>query len=168
MMQPLITRNDIARYRQISKTPNDAKLNEMILDAQLLDLQPLLGENLFNKILALPEDYTELLDGCVYEKDGISYTNYGVKMVLAYFTYARYLMFGSVTDTPYSVVEKLNSESRPAEASSKKSIYQNNRDAANKLWQSVHNWLLRTSNEDYKKSCNAPAAQGSMRFTKIS
>lgn len=98
--QPLITRNDIARYRQISKSSNDAKLNEMILDAQLLDLQPLIGESLYNKLLVNPADYEELLDGGIYEVDGIGYTNYGLKMVLVYFGYARYIMFSSVTDTP--------------------------------------------------------------------
>lgn len=166
-MQPLLTRNDIAQYRQISKTPNDAKLNEMILDAQLLDLQPLLGEKLFNTVMALPEDYSDLLDGGTYEKEGISYTNYGVKMVLSYFTYARYMMFASVTDTPYSVVEKLNSDSRPVEATTKKTIYQLNRDAAFKIWESVHNWLVRTNNEEYKKSCGLGNTNQGMRFTKI-
>ncbi len=166
-MQPLITRNDIAQYKQISKTPNDAKLNEMILDAQLLDIQPLLGEKLFNTVMASPEDFTALLDGGIYEKDGISYTNYGLKMVLSYFTYARYMMFASVTDTPFSVVEKLNSDSRPAEATTKKTIYQLNRDAAYKVWESVHNWLIRTNNEDYIKNCGAANTNQGMRFTKI-
>ena len=86
LCQPLITRNDIAKYRQISKSANDAKLNEMILDAQLLDLQPLIGESLYNKLLASPSDFEELLNGGIYEVDSISYTNYGLKMVLAYFT----------------------------------------------------------------------------------
>lgn len=166
-MQPLITRTDIAQYRQISKTPNDAKLNEMILDAQLLDLQPLLGEKLFTAVMAAPENYATLLNGGVYEHEGISYTNYGVKMVLSYFTYARYMLFASVTDTPYSVVEKLNPESRPAEAATKKSMYQVNRDAARKIWESVHNWLTRTNNEDYKKSCGMGNTNQGMRFTKI-
>ncbi|KAF2518247.1 hypothetical protein E0W68_09490 [Flavobacterium salilacus subsp. salilacus] len=167
MMQPLITRNDIAQYKQISKTPNDAKLNEMILDAQLLDIQPLLGEKLFNAVMASPEDFTVLLEGGIYEKDGISYTNYGLKMVLSYFTYARYMMFASVTDTPFSVVEKLNSDSRPVEATTKKTIYQLNRDAAYKVWESVHNWLVRTNNEEYKKNCGVANTNQGMRFTKI-
>ena len=166
-MQPLITRNDIAQYKQISKTPNDAKLNEMILDAQLLDIQPLLGEKLFNAVMASPESFTTLLDGGIYEKDGISYTNYGLKMVLSYFTYARYMMFASVTDTPFSVVEKLNNDSRPAEATTKKTIYQLNRDAAYKVWESVHNWLIRTNNEDYKKNCGTGNTNQGIRFTKI-
>ena len=148
-MQPLITRSDIARYKQLAKTPHDDKLNEQILDAQLLDLQPLIGESLFNKILAAPQDYAELLDGGIYEHDGISYTNYGLKMVLAYYAYARYVMFGSAIDTPFSMVEKLNDNSQPVDAASKKTIYTLNRESAQQLWGNVKNYLTRTGQPDY-------------------
>lgn len=164
-MQPLITRNDIARYRQLSKTPHDTKLNEMILDAQMMDLQPLLGEKLFNQIMADPESHEALLTGGIYEHEGISYTNYGLKMVLAYFSYARYVMFGSVTDTPFSVVEKLGTESRPAELSTKKSMYSMNREGALQLWENVKNYLTRVGYPGYESSYLQPVA--GLRFTKI-
>jgi len=163
-MQPLITRSDIARYKQIAKTPHDDKLNEQILDAQLLDVAPLVGEGLFNKIVAAPQDHTDLLDGGIYEHDGISYTNYGLKMVLAYFAYARYIMFSSAIDTPFSVVEKLSDNSRPVEASAKKTIYTLNRQAGQQVWDNVKNYLIRTRYADYT-SCTTK--QGSLRFKKI-
>ena len=166
-MQALITRSDIAKYRQISKTPNDSKLNEMILDAQLLDIQPLLGEKLFNSIMASPESYSDLLDGGSYEHQGVTYTNYGLKMVLTYFTYARYMMFSSVTDTPFSVVEKINNDtSKPVESATKKTIYQLNRESAFKIWENVALWLTRTGNSEYKKHCGKNTSRG-MRFSKI-
>lgn len=164
-MQPLITRNDIARYRQLSKTPHDAKLNEMILDAQMMDLQPLLGERLFNQIIADPESHEALLTGGIYEHEGISYTNYGLKMVLSYFAYARYVMFGSVTDTPFSVVEKLGTESRPAEISTRKSIYTLNREGALQLWENVKCYLTRVSYPGFEGSSSQRVA--GLRFTKI-
>lgn len=164
-MQPLITRNDIAKYRQISKSPNDAKLNEMILDAQMLDLQPLLGESLYNKILASTEDYKDLLEGGFYEHKGTSYTNYGLKMLLAYFAYARYIMFSSVTDTAYSVVEKLNDNSRPADISSKKTIYSLNREAAFQVWENVKQYLIRAQHPDFG-NCQSTTTKG-LRFKKI-
>lgn len=164
-MQLLITRNDIARYRQISKTPNDDKLNEIILDAQLLDLQPLLGEKLFNKVINAPENYEDLLAGSIYENEGISYNNYGLKMVLAYFTHARYMMFSSITDTPFSVVEKLNNDSRPADISLKKSIYNLNREGALQLWNNVKQYIIRTNDPDFNYYKNESAT--GMRFSKI-
>lgn len=165
-MQKLITRAEIAKYRQISKTPNDAKLDEMILDAQMLDIQPLLGEKLYNKVVAAPVDYSALMDGGVYEVNGTTYTNYGLKMVLVYFTYARYIMFGSAIDTPFSVVEKLNNDSRPVDASGKKTIYVLNRDAAFQVWENVKNYLIRTKDPDFN-NCRTSAPSRGMHITKI-
>lgn len=164
-MQPLITRDDIAHYKQIAKTPHDAKLNEQIIDAQLLDLQPLIGERFFNKIIASPQDYADVLNGGTYEHEGISYTNYGLSMVLTYFAYARYIMFSWVTDTPFSVVEKLGDNSRPADATTKKTLYTINREAAQQVWHNVHNYLVRTAHPDYIKACSSKA--GGFRFKKI-
>ncbi len=163
-MQPLITRNDIARYRQISKTSNDDKLNEIILDAQLLDLIPLLGEKLFSAIITSPEDYDLLLNGGIYEYDGVSYSCYGLKMVLSYFTYARHIMFSSVVSSPVSVVEKLTQYSKPVESDVRKSVYGVNRDAALKIWQNVENYLLRSGEILFTKSCGS---KNTLRFKKI-
>lgn len=166
-MHPLITRSDIAQYRQISKTPHDDVLNAIILDAQMLDLQPLLGERLYNKIIATPADFAELLSGGPYDYQGTTYNSNGLKMVLCYFTYARYIMFSSVIDTPFSVVEKLNENSRPAEAASKKSIYTMNRDAAFQLWDNVKNYLVRTGQSDFSGCRSEGTPRNGFRITKI-
>lgn len=165
-MQLLITRSDIASYKQIPKTPHDDKINEQILDAQILDIQPLLGEKLFNSVMLNPDAYTDLLAGGVYEYDGITYTNYGLKMAIAYFAYARYIIFSSVISTPFSVVEKLNDTSQPVDISAKKAIYQVNRDAAFQVWESIKKYLLRTGDPNYKSGKKSMDTTG-MRFTKI-
>lgn len=163
-MQPLITRNDIARYRQISKTPNDDKLNEMILDAQLLDLAPLLGEKLFAAVIESPENYDILLNGGIYDYDGVSYSCYGLKMMLSYFTYSRYVMFSSLISTPVSVVEKLNQDSKPVDVDVRKSVYSVNRDSALKIWQNIENYLVRSEEVLFPK---ATCGRIGLRFNKI-
>jgi hypothetical protein len=165
-MKLLITRSDIAKYKQISKTPHDDKLNEQILDAQMLDIAPLLGERLYNKLLNKTDSYTDLLEGVTYVHDSENYQCYGLKMVICYYAYARYIMFSSVIDTPFSVVEKLNDNSRPVEAAAKKTIYNLNREAANQIWSNVSNYLTRTKNPDFNY-CNKPAPLTGMKFTKI-
>ncbi|RZK79342.1 MAG: hypothetical protein EOO85_03910 [Pedobacter sp.] len=165
-MQRLISRTDIAQYRQISKSCNDDKLNEIILDAQIQDLLPLLGERLYNNIVASIEDYQELLTGGIYVHDSLEYTNYGLKMLLSYFVYARYVMFSSYIDTPFSLVEKLGSDSKPVDASVKKTLYNDNRDSAFMIWNNIKNYLLRTKAEDFN-GCNAGTKTRGLRFTKI-
>lgn len=165
-MQLLITKADIAQYKQISGTPHEAKLKECILDAQLLDMQPLLGERLYNKIVATPGDYADLMNGGSYVHDGETYHNNGLKMVLSYFAYARYIYFGSALDTPFGLVEKLNPDSRPVEVTSKKSIYVESQKAAAQLWESVKNYLIRTKLVEYP-GCNNQPARTSIKFKKI-
>ena len=164
-MQLLITRNDIAQYRQISKTPNNDKLNEMILDAQMQDLAPLLGEKLYNKLLKPSQEHEALLSGGPYEYNDETYTNHGLKMVLSYFAYARYIMFSSIVDTPFSLVEKLSNDSRPADIASKKAIYNLNRDNAFKIWENVKSYLIRTNHPDFKSAQRQVPQR--LRFTKI-
>ena len=165
-MQLLITRSDIAKYKQISKTPHDDKLNEQIMDAQMLDLQPLLGERLYNSIMAAPADFAEILDGGNYNYDNVTYTNYGLKMVLVYYAYSRYSMFGTFIDTPTGFREKQNDNSSPVETSSKKTIYILNREAAAQVWNNVQNYLIRTNQVDYNL-CHRPAKTGGMKFTRL-
>lgn len=164
-MQPLITRNDISMYRQIAKSCNDAKLNEIIFDTQILDLQPLIGEKLFTKIIDDPLSYNDLLNGCFYSNKDGNYNNYGLKMVLAYFAYGRHIMFSGIVDTAYSVVEKLNDNSRPVDASSKKTVYNLNREAAFQIWENVKNYLIRTNEPDFAPSQQTRST--GLKFNKI-
>ena len=166
-MTALITLEDIIRYKQISTKPNLKKLNEIILDAQLIDLQPLIGERLYNRIVANPSDYTELLDGGAYDYNSEAYTNYGLKMVLVYFTYARYMMFGGFTDTPSGTVVMRKDNSDPIDTTSKRNIYQLNRESAIQLWANVSSYLTRTRQPLFNNcETSAPRSSG-MRFTKL-
>ena len=154
LQNKLIDSSDIQQYKQVSDTVYTDVLDAQIIDAQFQDVAPLLGELLFNDILNDPGSYTDLLDGGLYTYNGITYTNYGLKAVISYYTYARYVYFGSNVDTPFSMVEKINSnDSRPTSESTKKSIYDLNRDSAYKIWGSVKNFLIRTNVALYKDDC---------------
>jgi hypothetical protein len=146
----LINRFDISQYKQISQTVYDDVLNAIIIESQIQDLAPLLGERLFNDLLNNTVNYNDLLEGGTYTHDNILYSNYGLKAVLSYYAYARYQMFGGVIDTPFSQIEKLEgAESRPTSDKTKKDLYQMNRDSAFNVWKSVENYLIRTNNELY-------------------
>jgi len=167
----LITRADIALFRQISETVYDDVLNAIILEAQIQDLAPLLGEKLFNDILTDTEAYAQLLEQGEYTVDGVVYFNYGLKTVLVYYTYARYQMFGGIIDTPFSMVEKLEgNESRPTSEKTKKDLYQMNRDNAFTVWKSVENYLLRTNNilfKDTYGNCHDSNNKPTFKLSKI-
>lgn len=164
---PLITRNEIQQYKQLSNSINNNKLNELILQAQMVDLYPLLGERLYYDILNNTQDWTELLDGCIYEYNGVTYTNVGLKAVLAHYTYARYSMFGDVIDTAFGLKEKLNNDvSKQVDYPMKKTLYEHNCNYAFNLWLNVERYIMRNNIEMYFK-CGAKSDNKNFRISRI-
>jgi len=100
----LIDRDGVAMYRQISKTVHNDVFNSILNQTQIEDIAPLLGEELFNDLMANIEDYDDLLDGGAYTYNSITYQNYGLRSVIAYYVDARLKMFGNEIDTPFGLV----------------------------------------------------------------
>lgn len=151
----LITRAEIQQYKQLSNSIHDDKLNQIIVESQFTDLQPLLGERLFNDIQkeveATNNTYDDLLDGGIYTYKGVTYTNVGLKAVLASYIYARYAMFGDVLDNPFGMTQKLNvNESKPIDYATKKTFFNMNQNEAYNLWLNVEKFLIRTNVELFK------------------
>jgi hypothetical protein len=167
----LVTRADISQYRQLSQTLYDSVLDPLIVETQILDIKPLLGEFLFNAIMRNPYNYEDILNGGSYEYLDEQYENYGLKAVISFYVYARYKMYGNEIDTPFSTIEKLErSESRPVTDKSKKDKYQINRDAGFDIWRSLELYLIRTSNELFCKSFafyNKDQRNNNMTISKI-
>lgn len=161
-----IDRELILKYKQIAKTGFDDKINELIIEAQFLDLRPLLGQKLFDDINNNIENYTFLLDGGTYTYEGQDYVNQGLKATTVYYFYSRYSYYGSQTDTPFGSVLKLNNgNSQPTSIEMKKANYKNNKDFAFNVWQSVEDYLIRTENELFNTGCNSKPKN--LRFSVI-
>ena len=144
----LITKSDVKQYKQISETAFSDVFDAIVLETQIQDIAPLLGEGLFNDLMLNTDNYDDLLNGGAYTHSGMTYQNYGLKAVVCYYFYARYQMFGNVVDTPFSLVEKLDNEGKSQQVSqrTKDALYQLNRDSAFTIWKSVENYLIRTNN----------------------
>ncbi len=165
----LITKSEIIDVRQISKSVTDAIINNFIDEAQLLDLKPLIGESLYQEIILNSTNYQDLLNEVTYNYDGSQFTSCGLKRVLIHFAYARYIMNGSVTDTPFGLVEKQFQDGRNVERASKKEMYKYNQQIAFQYWNEVERYLNR--NQDlYPKWKNGPCEprrNTSFRLNKI-
>lgn len=153
-MANLITRADIQAHRQVSDSVYDKVINQYIEDAQFLDLQDLLGMDFYNAIIADEVTHADLLDGSSYTYDGKTYTHVGLKRVLIYYAYARYIRFGSSTDTPFGLVQKNTPESTEVSDKEKQIIYKMNQQTAFKYWTNVKLFLERTNYEGWSDSCS--------------
>jgi len=156
-MRLLINRTDIQEFRDISKTVLDKVLNMHILDAQFNDIQKLIGSDFFNDLI---ENYTStanqtLLNGGLYDFNGTTFTNVGLKTVIVHYAYARYARFGSNTDTPFGMVIKTSENTEQTSSSDKKAMLTENRSLGFNYWENVKKFLDRnpTDYPIYEQSC---------------
>ena len=141
----LIDKTEIIKYRQISKSVRDDKINPHIEDAEFLDLKTLLGELLYNDIVANPTEVNniKLLDPLTYTYEDYNYQHLGLKRVLCIFSYSRYVLFGSYTDTGFGFVEKSTQDSVAVGDTHKRNVYKKEQDTAYKYWNEIRKYLDR-------------------------
>ncbi|UAB85682.1 hypothetical protein INR75_06620 [Zunongwangia sp. SCSIO 43204] len=163
----LISKQTIAKYRDISRGVSDGKINPYIDDAENIDIKPLLGELLYNAVKKTPEDHTLLIEGGEYEYKDETYSHPGLEKALSIFAFARYIYFGASTDTAWGFVEKENQNSTPVSASHKKTVYTKERQTAATYFSEVATFLNRTNYNLWKSGC-APRRSGGFRISKIS
>lgn len=107
----LISLNDFDAFKHISANiDEDVDLNPWILEAQLFDLKPFLGDAFYYDLVRNPTEqkYVDLLDGIAYNYGDSSIEWQGLKVLLVYYTYARYINNKNFHDTPMGMVEKTN------------------------------------------------------------
>lgn len=151
-MALLIDRNDFATNNRIisSSNFNTSALNQHISDAQFIDIQKLLGLDFYNELIRNPTSTAnaELLIGGDYTYNGTTYTNVGLKSVITFYAYSRYVLFGSQTDTPFGLVQKQGQNSTEIDSGQKKTVSKMNQQTAFVYWENVKLFLDRNK-EDY-------------------
>ena len=167
----LVNKYDIQEFRPISKSTSDKKINTFIDDAQILDLKPLMGEKFFFEVLANYNNYYDLLNEKEYQFDGAIIISPGLKKVLVYFSYARYQLFGSQTDTAFGTVEKNFQDGNHIDRINKKEVYKQTQQMAYQYWEEIERYLNR--NQDLyplwkKDSCIGTKRNSTFRLNKIS
>lgn len=127
----LVAKSDFAPYAQVSEYGDfDALMNTHILNAQLYDIRPSLGDSFYADMVLniLNANYVALLAGGQYTYDGNIYFFQGLKKAIVHYAYSRYAMRGGVQDTGSGLVIKKNDWSDPLDQKglSKESEYHKN------------------------------------------
>lgn len=118
-MTALITLANIRSFKAISSSLNALKLDSEINEAQEFDLRPFLGDEfylaLINDFNASPSlaTYSDLFNGSTYVYSGNTYQHDGIKAMLCYYAYARYLSNSNTNATAFGTVIKSNDDSEP-------------------------------------------------------
>ena len=171
----LIGLTDFQDHKGITSNVNTFKdLEPHILEAQEFDLRPMLGESFYISLLddfeASPSlnDYEDLFNGERYTYNGNQYEHGGIKAVLVYHAYARYIGGSQVQSTPTGFVKKTTQYSESASDKTIARMISQARSGGQAHWDRVKCYLERNS-KDYPlfKCGNKTRYKGGIKLKRI-
>jgi hypothetical protein len=120
----IVTREEMAAYRPISKNIPQERVEVFINEAQVLDLFSILGAPLYldfiTKVFVQADQmysaYQALLNGSTWTINGVSKKHYGLKPIVSYYALSRLTKNNQLNLTSYGVTSKVNPQSEPVEA----------------------------------------------------
>lgn len=125
-----ISANNQDKYAQIEKEVEEHELNR------------LLGPAFLQAVQAAPGDYTDLLDGCEFENSGgDTISHKGLRYVIAYMVYSRYLGESFVNDTFSGFVRKNRQDSEDLGEGTIRRLQEDNRQLAMGAWELIREFL---------------------------
>jgi hypothetical protein len=136
----------VSNLFQIAIGFDNTDFDKYIREAIEFDIQELFCEEFFYKIFYSETDnpeITKLLEGGSYEYESKIYNFRGLKDVIAYFTYARFVMNSNVSSTSHGFVHKVNPHSEALSFQERKDYKEKNRIEANKLFAKIQLFLER-------------------------
>lgn len=149
----LLTLQDIQEYKPMSNNIGfDKKVEPFIKEAQYFDLRPILGDELYlavkNEVENPPfVNYEDLWNGSEYLCGDITYINPGLKAVLVYQSYARFLTKADTNSTAYDMVRKENKYSQGISDKKQAELVAQSMSGARGLEFEVLNFLKRNSSD---------------------
>lgn len=140
-----LNRQDFHPFGQVAKHCNLEKLEIAINEAIQFDLKPLLCDLFFDVDVnwdaedGIWHDIIQPLnfEGC----NGKPKSHQGLKIVLTYYAYARYVLINNFDDTPNGGVNKTNEWSIPKPYADLKTVSERYRNMGYDLWKEVEMYI---------------------------
>lgn len=112
---------------------NESKYAQLATEVESLEVDKLLGPALYQDIAATPADadYVKILNAFEFERaDGTKITHKGLRYVIAYLNFAKYIGESYVADTFTGFVQKVRPDSERISSGDIKRLQQENREIA--------------------------------------
>ena len=123
-------------------SPNKANGFDTISEeVELVILPKLLGLKMYSDLLANPANYTYLINGCTFVIDNVTYTHRGLKYILAYHNYAKYVKNNHLADTYTGVVVQNRPETTHVSSAELERIANEFQEVANTAWSLTKTYL---------------------------
>lgn len=145
-MALLLSYSQQQAIKKISEN-NEAKYAQIALEVEESELRKLIGVHLLQDLQANPAEVNnaKLLNGDTFTCNEISTKHKGLRFVLAYFNFSRYLGESYVNDTFTGFVKKKREESETLTEGEIKRLQNINRDIALTEWELIEKYLIANS-----------------------
>jgi hypothetical protein len=146
-MATLLTINQQQAIKKISSN-NEAKYTQIATEVENKELRDLLGTALLQSLQAAPTqaDNAKLLNGDTFtDCNDNTITHRGLRFVLAYLNYVRYIGESFINDTFTGFVQKTRPDSEIISEGSIKRLQQENKEIALSEWALIKEYLITNS-----------------------
>ena len=121
----------------------------MATEVQYRKLKDMMGADFYQDVINNPTGIwnKKLIDGDSYTKDGVDYTFAGLKYVLSFLFYARYLLEIDAQDTFAGIMQNDNENARHSSLAQKKNMAQEMNRQAEQQWSDCRDFVCENSTE---------------------
>ena len=128
---------------------NEQKWAQMADEVQTVKLKELMGPDFYQDVTQNPTGTwnAKLINGDTYTKNAITYEFKGLKYVLSYLFYARYIMEINAQDTFSGLMEADNDNARHVSFAQKKNMSGEMRGIAEDHWKDCQDFVCANSSE---------------------
>lgn len=140
----LILQSDFDCIIDIANICSYEHLCPYIRECQSLELPKLLCDNLFIELLNDSENaiYTDLLCGSTFtDCSGKTKLHFGVKRMLMYLAYSKYILRGGYIDSGYGIVEKMGENFMTTPIAEKEKLSKHYRSIAFDYYENIKSYL---------------------------
>jgi len=124
---------------------NQAKYNQLVNEVELVELVDLIGIDLYYAISETPQsnENKALIEGCEYvNRHGNTIQQKGLRYILAYFIFSRYIAESFIQDTYSGMVQQSQANAEPISSGSITRLQEANRKIGLKAWEQVYEYLI--------------------------
>lgn len=167
-MDLLTNKAKVSQVLQVAIGYNEEEFKVYIREAQDFDLKPLLCEDFYFELVANRADggdWQKVIDGGDYEYEGKPKFFRGMSDVLAYFTYARFILKCNYVSTTHGFTIKKTNFSDPLSLDEKRNMYYKYQKDANIIFADVKTYIERNidtyaSWDSCNEGCNTKKVTG--------
>ncbi|WP_228853242.1 DUF6712 family protein [Aegicerativicinus sediminis] len=162
-MELLINKAKVSEILQVAIGYNEKEFEVFIREAQDFDLKPLLCEDFYYELVenrADSSDWQKAIEGGPYTYESKNYFFRGIGDVLAYFTYARFILKCNYVSTSHGFSIKKTPHSEPMTLQEKRNMYYKYQEDANTIFADFKRYVERNTDLydswDSCNECNSP------------